>query len=609
MAYIIGLSPLDKDSTVCLVEDGKVIFSIAEERLSRKKLHAGFPYKAMDEIYSRFNLKPEDIEKVAYAFLSADKEAKLIDEAYQKYISRLDGSSTSEIFTKIRNLDLTKNKTFNIPGLSEEDLYMHKSWSKDKVYESASKVDKVGEYWGKTYFKQWVKSSKKSHQKSNEALNEGLKKYGLEEKLSRVEHHQTHAANAFYTSGFDEALIVTMDAYGSGLAGAVSTAANGKIKRIHSLPYPASMGEFYSRVTSSLGYKPSRHEGKIVGLAAYDSPDTLFDVVMSFFDNADGDIFYKLPHNIFFTRYLATHFAKPTVAAAFQKVLEVVISDYIDFYQKKTGLKNLVLSGGIFANVKANQRFFALPGVEQIFVHPNMGDGGCCVGAALAVAAQKGLKPYKINDVYWGPEYGDQEIEDALKKKKLSFEKPEYIEKSIAELLAAGKIVARFNGRMEYGPRSLGNRSILYHTKDPSVNQWLNERLKRTEFMPFAPATLSEEREKCYKNIEGAEYTSRFMTITFDCTDWMLKTSPAAVHVDGTARPQLVSEDSNESFYKIIKEYHQLTGIPSIINTSFNMHEEPIVCTPADAIKAFMQGHLDYLAIGNYLVKGTNQEE
>ena len=360
MAYIIGLSPLDKDSTVCLVKDGKVVFSIAEERLSRKKLHVGFPYKAMDEIHRRFKLKPEDIEKVAYAFLSAEKEAKLIDDAFQKYNSRLENSSTSEIFSKIRNLDLSKSRTFNIPGLPKEDLYADKGWAKNKIYESASTVDKVGKYWGKTYFKQWIKGSGKSHQKHNESLIEGLKKYGLDEKLSRIEHHQTHAANAYYTSGFDEALIVTMDAYGSGLAGAVSTAANGKIKRIHSLPYPASMGEFYSRVTSSLGYKPSRHEGKIVGLAAYDSPDTLFDVVMSFFDITDGDIFYKLPHNIFFTRYLATHFPKPTVAAAFQKVLEVVLGDYINYYQKKTGLKNLVLSGGIFANVKANQRFFCL---------------------------------------------------------------------------------------------------------------------------------------------------------------------------------------------------------------------------------------------------------
>ena len=157
---------------------------------------------------------------------------------------------------------------------------------------------------------------------------------------------------------------------------------------------------------------------------------------------------------------------------------------------------------------------------------------------------------------------------------------------------------------MEYGPRALGNRSVLYHAKDPSVNEWLNKRLGRTEFMPFAPATLYEFAEKCYINIKGAEHAATFMTITFDCTDYMKKTSPAAVHIDGTARPQLVHKDINPSFYKIINEYHKLTGIPSVINTSFNMHEEPIVCTPSDAIRAFKLGKLEYLAIGNYIVKG-----
>jgi carbamoyltransferase len=161
---------------------------------------------------------------------------------------------------------------------------------------------------------------------------------------------------------------------------------------------------------------------------------------------------------------------------------------------------------------------------------------------------------------------------------------------------------------MEYGPRALGNRSILYHAKDPSVNLWLNKQLKRTEFMPFAPATLFEERHKCYKNIDGAEYPAEFMTITFDCTEFMLEQCPAAVHVDGTARPQLVREETNKSFYRIIKEYYSLTGNPSIINTSFNMHEEPIVCTPKDAAKAFMQGNLHYLAIGPYLVKGKENQ-
>ena len=441
--------------------------------------------------------------------------------------------------------------------------------------------------------------------KYEKELLAGLESFGLSEKLTRVDHHLTHSANAYYTSGFDEALIVTLDGYGSGLAGSISIGKKGKIKRIHSLPYPGSLGEFYERVTSSLGFRPSRHEGKIVGLAAYDDPDFLYDIVRSFFHVENGEVFYRLPHNIFFTRHLAAVYSKPAVAAAFQKVLERVACEYVAYHLKKTGMKNIVLSGGVVANVKMNQRLFEIPGVEKIFIHPGMADGGCGVGAALWTAsAKKTIQPYKLKNVYLGPEYSEEEIEAELNKQGLKAERPENLERSIAELLADGKIVARFNGRMEYGPRSLGNRSILYHAKDPSVNLWLNTQLQRTEFMPFAPATLYEERDKCYINMKGAEYTSEFMTVTFDCTEFMLKNCPAAVHIDGTARPQLVSAESNESFYNIIKEYYKITGIPSVINTSFNMHEEPIVCTPYDAIRAFKLGHLHYLAIGPFIVKG-----
>jgi carbamoyltransferase len=156
---------------------------------------------------------------------------------------------------------------------------------------------------------------------------------------------------------------------------------------------------------------------------------------------------------------------------------------------------------------------------------------------------------------------------------------------------------------MEYGPRALGNRSILYRATEPEVNQWLNQRLGRTEFMPFAPATLFEERHRCYDNVDGAEHTAQFMTITFDCTEFMKRTCPAAVHVDGTARPQLIREDVNPSFYRILQQYYRLSGIPAVINTSFNMHEEPIVNSPRDAIRAFLQGELDYLAMGDFLVR------
>jgi carbamoyltransferase len=207
-----------------------------------------------------------------------------------------------------------------------------------------------------------------------------------------------------------------------------------------------------------------------------------------------------------------------------------------------------------------------------------------------------------LPNVFWGPSFECRQILTALQEAKLPFEQYEHIEPKIAALIADGHVVARFNGRMEYGPRALGNRSILFHAKEPDVNQWLNQRLGRTEFMPFAPATLYDKRHECYRNVNGAEYAAQFMTITFDCTEKMKRECPAAVHVDGTARPQLVSAESNPSFHKILTEYYKLTGIPSLINTSFNMHEEPIVCTPADAIRAFLQGNLDYLAIGNFLV-------
>jgi carbamoyltransferase len=160
---------------------------------------------------------------------------------------------------------------------------------------------------------------------------------------------------------------------------------------------------------------------------------------------------------------------------------------------------------------------------------------------------------------------------------------------------------------MEYGPRALGNRSILYQPTDSTVNDWLNKRLKRTEFMPFAPVTLDEFADQCYKNLDGARYAAKFMTITFGCTPWMKQRCPAVVHVDGTARPQLINQRTNPSYYRILQEYHKLTGLPSLINTSFNLHEEPIVCSPEDAIRAFRDGHLDYLAMGNYLLKHTDR--
>jgi carbamoyltransferase len=356
-------------------------------------------------------------------------------------------------------------------------------------------------------------------------------------------------------------------------------------------------------VTSALGFQPGRHEGKIVGLAAYGDPEVLGDVLRRRFVQNDRGFRIVETNTNHFARLLAAQFPKIDVAAAYQRVLEEVATTYVSQYMRKTGLRNLVLSGGVFANVKLNQRLREIDGVEQIFIHPNMGDGGCGTGAALLEFAGRPAVRRKLDHVYLGPEFSSREIAEALQRAQLPFAEYRPIEPKVAMLLAAGKVVARFAGRMEYGPRALGHRSILYHAKEPAVNQWLNQRLGRTEFMPFAPATLHEHRQACYRNIAGADHAAEFMTISFDCTDRMKRDCPAAVHVDGTARPQLVTAESSPGFHRILTEYYKISGIPSVINTSFNMHEDPIVCTPDDAIRAFLQGNLDYLAIGDFLVE------
>jgi carbamoyltransferase len=229
------------------------------------------------------------------------------------------------------------------------------------------------------------------------------------------------------------------------------------------------------------------------------------------------------------------------------------------------------------------------------------------VGAALAAYYDREPRPRPntrcLDTVYLGPAYTPTEIAAALSGSQVEFHESRDLEAEVARLLAQGAVVARFDGRLEYGPRALGNRTILYQATDPTVNDWLNVALVRTEFMPFAPAVLAEAADRCFERVDGAERTARFMTITFDCTPWMKEHCPGVVHLDGTARPQLVHAEDNPSFYRILKEYEQLTGLPALINTSFNMHEEPIVCSPQDAIRAFQLGHLDYLAIGPFIAR------
>ena len=605
---VLGVSPLDKDSTVSLMEDGRMLYAAAEERFTRVKLQDGFPWRALEDALQRTGTTVDEIDCVTYPFLPWEEETRLFQRNLsneREFLEDAPNTHTAELLRQAASR--VPSRTASIPGLREPNERMDKGLAKTIAYRLLANDSVISRNVAKRGSEEWGRTATAFHKQWHEELESSLLELGLGGKLKRVEHHLSHASNAYFTSGFSDALIVTLDGYGSGLAGSVSVGRDGHIERLHGVEFPHSLGTFYESVTSGLGMQPSRHEGKVVGLAAYGDPAVLRDVLLTRFSIEDGNFRILESNNVFFARMLSTQFPKIDVAAAYQHVLETVATRYVTHYLRQTGLRNLVLSGGVVANVKLNQRLRELPGVDRLFVHPNMGDGGCGTGAALLAFNGSSARSEPIADVFWGPCFNEAQLAEALGRAQLPFDHYTPIEPKIAQLIAEGKVVARFDGRMEYGPRALGNRSILYHAREPEVNQWLNQRLGRTEFMPFAPATLYEHRDDCYKNIDGADYAAQFMTVTFNCTERMKRECPAAVHVDGTARPQLVTATSNPSFYRVISEYQRLTGIPSVINTSFNMHEEPIVCTPDDAIRAFLQGNLDYLATGNFLVAHPRQ--
>jgi carbamoyltransferase len=603
---VLGISPLDKDSTVSFMEDGRVVFACGEERLSRVKLQDGFPYRALDLGLKRTGWDPASIDAVAYAFFDAAEEARLMRAAQA---ADADAHSAGCTAPSLRALGRAESgyaldRTVRIHGLTTEasEFMPRKAWWKRLAYRTTARVPRLDWAAHRREFRAWVAAAAADHERWNRELDAGLAKYGLTGKLRRFHHHDTHAANSFYASAYESALVVTLDGYGSGCCGGVYVGDAQGLRPLHRFAFPNSLGHFYEQVTSGLGFKPSRHEGKIVGLAAYGNPEHLRAVLRERFECKDGDIKIRAGLNALFCRALAGRFAKRDIAAAYQRVLEEVTAETIAYWLKRTGMTRVVMSGGVNANVKLNQRVKELPGVEGVFIYPNMGDGGCGTGAAMLVFGHDKVARGPLENVYYGPDYSDADIRKALDAAGLKYERHDDVEDQVGELLAQNAIVGRFAGRMEYGPRALGNRSVLYPATEPEVNQWLNQQLGRTEFMPFAPAALAEAGPELFKNLAGAEKAAEFMTVTFDCTEKMKRLCPAAVHVDGTARPQLVSERTNASFYRILKAYEARTGIPVVINTSFNMHEEPIICSPEDAVRAFLLGNIDYLAIGPFLV-------
>jgi carbamoyltransferase len=297
--------------------------------------------------------------------------------------------------------------------------------------------------------------------------------------------------------------------------------------------------------------------------------------------------------------------AAEDVAAWLQRGTEDGIGAIAAHFAAATGLRDLCVAGGVFANVRLNLHLLEqTPGVERLYVFPHMGDGGLAVGGVLAHLAPDG---FRMPALFLGPDCGERSCEQALQAAGLRFQRPPCPEEVLAELLAGGKVVARCAGRMEYGPRALGNRSVLSEAVDRDVRTALNHRLGRTEFMPFAPVTLGGRAEERYLGIERSRDSARHMTAAFRARPRLLEEAPGAVHVDGTARCQVTSPTETPELHRLLAEYERRTGRATLINTSFNRHESPIVCTADDAVRTFRQGGIDALQLGPFVVRAPEQ--
>ncbi|MDR9366920.1 MAG: carbamoyltransferase C-terminal domain-containing protein, partial [Balneolaceae bacterium] len=426
------------------------------------------------------------------------------------------------------------------------------------------------------------------------------------------DHHESHAYSAYSYSPFDEALVVTCDGRGDFMSFSVGEITREKANFLYRGSSVDSLGFFYGRITGLLGYRPHRHEGKVTGLAAHGNPDKLLPKMREMIYVKDGKVYGQSGELFrpFYSNYsdtlkqLIEENTREDVAAAAQVHLEQCVTEIVTHYVKQTGAEYVCLSGGVFANVRANQCVMEIPGVKNIFVQPQMGDGGLSVGAAAKLLYDKGIHKVEIENVYLGPEYSSNEIKAALNKSDdIIFEKVEDATDKAVQAIENNEVIGWFNGRMEFGPRALCNRSIVYHCKDTTVNDWLNERMDRTEFMPFAPVTLEQLAPECYIGWKEDHIASRYMTVTYNCHDKMAENCPATVHIDGTARPQVVNESNNPAMHKFLKAYYEKTGGLSLINTSFNRHEEPIVNRPEEAVEALSQGIVDLLVIGSFIAR------
>lgn len=588
--YVLGIYSAH-NATAALLKDGEIIACVSEERFNGRKNYVGFPKKSINWCLEYAGIKASDLNLVVLSFAFSSPEFMPGEIRKDKSTSIL------LIFYKIVNfirIRWGQFIVFNFPKFRGLGTFFHNL---------VSKV--VGKY---------------VMQKEKKLISEFLKI--PKSKILNFDHHLSHAATAYYASPYnhEKALAFSLDAEGDGKCATVNVFDKDKIITLAKTSRENSFGWLYVYVTRFLGMKGGEDEYKVMGLAPYakkTSVEKVFSRIESVITlDLDNPLRFKSKFNtqdtFFYLKKEMMSIRFDNLAGAFQKLTEDRMSEWVKFAVNKTKISTIVCAGGVFMNIKANKKISELNEVKKCFFMPSSGDesipiGGCYLGYLKLI---KDLKlpydPKPLKSLYLGPSITNSEIKKFLIEKnyskKYKVEKVINIEKRIAKLLSSGEVVARVCGRMEWGARALGNRSILANPSDRDVVMEINEEMKKRDFwMPFAPSVLYERRDDYCINKKN--FDSPFMNLSFDGTELAKKELRAALHqYDFTLRPQFVRKEANLRYYNLIKEFENLTGIGGVLNTSFNLHGFPIVLGYREAMFAFENSGLKYLALENFLI-------
>lgn len=561
--YILGISCFYHDAAACLIKDGAVVAAAEEERFTRVKHDTRFPTNAINYCLSSQGITVRDLDYVGF---------------YEKPMIKFERLMSQHIHMFPRSLGVFIEST--------------PSWLSEKL-----KVPSIIQ-----------------------------KKLGYEKDVLFIEHHMSHAASAYLCSPFKSAAILTVDGVGEWATTTFGIGIGNDVKILKEIHFPHSLGLLYSAVTAYLGFRVNDHEYKVMGLSAFGNP-AYYDQIRKIIDlKEDGS--YALDMSYFDYHYKGRMPSKKfikvfgparkrddpisdrhkDIAASLQRVVEDVLFHMLNRLYKETGERNLCMAGGVALNSVANGKILRSTPFKDIFVPSAPGDSGGSMGIALYIynTILGNARNYVFNSASFGPEYSTREVRGYLDSHSIAyraFSDPEQLIKKTLDLILADKVVGWFQGRMEWGPRALGNRSILANPLNPDMKSILNEKVKHREtFRPFAPVVPAEDAHKFFDCDRHVPLPADFMLMVYPVKKKYRALIPAVTHVDGSGRLQTIRKHQNPLYYMLLKEMGKRTGIPILVNTSFNIRGEPIVCTPDDAYRCMMGTGIDYLVINKFLV-------